>query len=267
MKKILVPTDFSPNEEKSLNYAVQLAKKTNGELLLIHSVKSDNYEEDIKNAEARLEIIGKTITESEGVKIDTKVYFGPTENSIRIATSENNIDMVIMGTLGNTAFVEKVFGSITASVIGKTIVPLLAIPLLSDWKTPKKILLAINEFKEKDKEIQPVVELARLFNASIQLAIFTDTDDDFVEDFAEHEAKISTFRDLLREKYKDIEIHAVHLASRKFKESLINWVDNKEIDMVAMLTHKKNIIEKIFSGSKTKKVSYYINVPLLAIPV
>ncbi|MBK6991044.1 MAG: universal stress protein [Chitinophagaceae bacterium] len=107
-------------------------------MLLIHSVKSDNYEEDIKNAEARLEIIGKTITESEGVKIDTKVYFGPTENSIRIATSENNIDMVIMGTLGNTAFVEKVFGSITASVIGKTIVPLLAIPLLSDWKTPKR---------------------------------------------------------------------------------------------------------------------------------
>ena len=96
MKKILVPTDFSPNAEKALNYAVQFAKKTNGELLLIHSVKSDNYEQDIKNAEDRLEIIGKTITESEGVKIDTKVYFGPTENSIRNATSENNIDMVIM---------------------------------------------------------------------------------------------------------------------------------------------------------------------------
>ena len=266
MKKILVPTDFSPNAEKALNYAVQIAKKTNGELLLIHSVKSDNYEQDIKNAEAQLELIGKTITDSEGVKINTMVYFGPTENSIRVATGENNVDMIIMGTLGNSAISEKLFGSITASIIGKTTVPLLAIPLLSDWKIPQKILLAINEFKEKDKEIQPVIELARLFNASIQVTIFTDTDDDFVEDFAAHEVKISTYRDLLKAQYKDIEIHAVHLASRHFKESLTNWVENNEIDMVVMLTHKKNIIEKIFTGSKTKKVSYYINVPLLAIP-
>lgn len=123
----------------------------NGELLLIHSVKSDNYEQDIKNAEAQLELIGKTITDSEGVKINTMVYFGPTENSIRVATGENNVDMIIMGTLGNSAISEKLFGSITASIIGKTTVPLLAIPLLSDWKIPQKILLAINEFKEKTK--------------------------------------------------------------------------------------------------------------------
>ena len=140
MKKILVPTDFSPNAEKALNYAVQIAKKMNGELLLIHSVKSDNYEQDIKNAEAQLELIGKTITDSEGVKINTMVYFGPTENSIRVATGENNVDMIIMGTLGNSAISEKLFGSITASIIGKTTVPLLAIPLLSDWKIPQKIL-------------------------------------------------------------------------------------------------------------------------------
>lgn len=266
MKKILVPTDFSSNAEKALNYAVQIAKKMNAELLLIHSVRSDNYEQDVKDAEAQLEMIGKTITDSEGVKINTKVYFGPTENSILVATSENNVDMVIMGTLGNTALSEKVFGSVTAGIIGKITVPLLAIPLLSDWKTPKKILLAINEFKEKDKEIQPVIELARLFNACIHVTIFTDTDDDFVEDFAEHEVNISAFRDLLKTQYKDIEIHAVHLASRHFKESLTNWIDEQEIDMVVMLTHKKNIIERIFTGSMTKKVSYYINVPLLAIP-
>lgn len=96
-----------------------------------------------------------------------------------------------------------------------------------------------------------------MFNASIQVTIFTDTDDDFVEDFAAHEVKISTYRDLLKAQYKDIEIHAVHLASRHFKESLTNWVENNEIDMVVMLTHKKNIIEKYLLEVRQKSVVLY----------
>jgi nucleotide-binding universal stress UspA family protein len=128
-------------------------------------------------------------------------------------------------------------------------------------------LLAINKFDEKETQLLPVIQMARLFKASIQVTIFTDTDDDFVEDYDEHEEKIANFRDILKEQYQDLEIHAVHLAGHHFRPSLEHWIGTNNIDMLVMLPHKKNIIEKIFEGSWTKKMSYHTTIPLLAIPV
>ncbi len=267
MKRILVPTDFSPNADKALNFAVQLAKKTEGEIFLIHGIESEMMDKEINNAGEKMALIKKSIADNEKIIITTKLFLGKPVQSVLNAIGECNTDVVVMGTLGNTALKEKIIGSITASVIGKSPVPVLAIPLLSEWKVPNKILLAINRFDEKETRLQPVIKLARLFGASVQATIFTDTDDDFVEDYDEHEEKIAAFRDILQAQYPDVEIHAVHLAGHHFSKSLNNWVDKNNIDILVMLTHKKNILESIFDRSKTKKMSYYINIPLLAIPV
>ena len=37
MKKILVPTDFSPNANKALDFAVQIAKQAQAEIILVHA--------------------------------------------------------------------------------------------------------------------------------------------------------------------------------------------------------------------------------------
>ena len=37
MKKILVPTDFSPEANKALDFAVQIAKQAKAEIILIHA--------------------------------------------------------------------------------------------------------------------------------------------------------------------------------------------------------------------------------------
>jgi nucleotide-binding universal stress UspA family protein len=267
MKKILVPTDFSPNAEKALDYAVQLVKKNEGEIFLLHAVESEMMEGDILKVAEKMALKIKNFADNENVRITTKVHNGTTLDAIHHAIREFNIDGVVMGTLGNTALSEKIIGSRTASVIGKSPVPVWVIPLLSEWKIPKKILLAINRFDEKEAQILPVIKMARQFFASVQVTIFTDTDDGYVEDYDEHELKIAAYRDMLKEKYPDVEIHAVHLAGHHFTEHVNNWIANNNIDIMVMLPHKKNIIEKILEGSMTKKMSYAVTIPLLTIPV
>lgn len=44
----------------------------NAELLLIHSVRSDNYEQDVKDAEAQLEMIGKQLLIVKELKLIPK---------------------------------------------------------------------------------------------------------------------------------------------------------------------------------------------------
>lgn len=267
MKKILVPTDFSPNADKALNFAVQIAKHSRGEIMLVHSTEADLTPETEKLATERLALLKTTIYENEVVNVSFKLYLETAEKAIQQAISDFNIDLIIMGTLGNAGIKEKIYGSKTSAVVGKSPVPVLVIPLLSDWKVPSKILLAVNHFEEAATMVEPVFVLAKLFNASVQVAVFTDMDDDYVEDYEEHEIKIAAFRDRMKIKHPGIEIHAVHLAGKHFDENLKNWIDSNNIDMLVMLTHKRNLLESIFNRSMTRKMSYHTDIPMLAIPV
>lgn len=266
MKKILVPTDFSPNADKALNFAVQIAKVSGAEILLIHAVETLVDDDDFKKMKDKLEVFAQSISSAELVKTGTRVFSDSSVNSIVNAVHENKPDLVVMGTNGSSGLKEVIYGSRTAAVIGRSPVPVLAIPLLAEWKAPKKILLAVNNFTMPDKLLSPVITLAKYYGSSLQVTVFTDTNDDYVEDFNQHEQKIADFRDGLKERYPDTEIHAVHLAGRHFRESLQAWVDKENIDMLVMLTHRRTLIGSIFNSSMTKKMSYHTNIPLLAIP-
>lgn len=267
IKHILVPTDFSPNATKALDHAVQIARQTQSSILLLHVVESNELLETTEANSEKMELIKKSIQQTGPVVINTKLIRGLAIDSILDTISADEIDLVIMGTVGNAGFSEKIFGSKTAKIISTSPIPVLAIPLLSEWGTHPDILLAINDFNVDDKKLNPVIQLARLLNSNLQVAIFTDTDDDYVEDYEVHEQQIASFRDALKIKYPDLAINAVHLASRHFMDSLLNWIDKNKIGMLVMLTHKRNIIESIFNQSLTRKMSYHTNIPLLAIPV
>ncbi len=267
MKNILVPTDFSSNAQKALNHAVQLAVKAKAKITLLHAVETFPIDEAIASASQKLEMIKKSIQSSENIAIDVQVEADASVNFILHAIDEFSIDLVVMGTLGNASLKEKIFGSRTAVVIEKCKVPILVIPLLSEWKKPQKILLAINKFEIDDEVLTPAIKIATLFQSSIQVTIFTDTDDDYVEDYKLHEKNIIAFREKLHAQYPTLEIHAVHLAGKHFRESLQQWIEENKIDILVMLTYKRNIIESIFNSSMTKKMSYHSDIPLLAVPV
>lgn len=267
MKVFFVPTDFSANAEKALNYAVQLAKLAKGEIVLYHAVPPDQLGDSVREAKLTMQEIATKIYEAEAIRTTVRAEEGLTISGIVAAIEAAGATLVVMGTLGNSGFKEKVFGSNTAALLGKTDVPMLVIPLMAEWKLPSKILVAINKFEADTTILDPVFELAGICGASVQLATFTDTDDDYVEDFVENEMKIARYRDMLKKKYPGSAIHAVHLAGKHFRDSLENWVENNAIDVLVMLTHKRNVIESIFNHSVTRKMTYHTDIPLLGIPV
>lgn len=266
MKRILVPTDFSPNADKALNFAVQIARKAGAEIMLIHAVETLMDDVDFSGMKGKLEEVAASIRSTEFVETSTRVFRDSSVNSVINAVYEHKPDLVVMGTNGSSGLKEVVYGSRTAAVIGRSPVPVLAVPLLAEWSIPRKILLAVNKFNVPDKLLNPVVTLARYFLSSIHVTVFTDMDDDYAEDFKKHENMIADFRDELREKYPETEIHAVHLAGRHFRESLQGWIDKEKIDLIVMLTHRRTLIGSIFNSSMTKKMSYHTNIPLMAIP-
>ncbi|MCY7311065.1 MAG: universal stress protein [Chitinophagaceae bacterium] len=279
MKKILVPTDFSPNAARAIDYAVRIAKLNNAILYIIHACdnldtlelenilpKAEYNKKITDKAFDNLAIIQKSIEETEQLEVNTQLYAGSVKDTIVVAAEEHQADLLIMGTMGVTSIRDEIFGSITAGVIGDCTVPVLAIPLEYDWSPPAKFLLAINHFDEVSDILQPVFDLAKVFNAEVRIVVFTDEDKAAAEFVADVNAIIFA-EEKLREKYGDLVINAEHLSGHHFDETINDYIDKNNIDLLAMTTHKRSFIGSIFNRSLTRKMSYHSKVPVLAIPV
>ncbi len=140
-KKILLPTDFSDESLYAMSYAVDLAKMFNAKLVMMHVIydieKASNLHiphpsitelyQDLENhAKRNLQSFG--IDLREGLQeVDTVVKRGiPYEEIIKFA-NENNVDLIIIGTLPRSG-VERFFvGSTTQRVIRNAPCPVLVV--------------------------------------------------------------------------------------------------------------------------------------------
>jgi len=280
MKKILVPTDFSPNATRAIDYAVQIAKLNKGTIWLVNSCEhldTLSLEAGLPKAEynkvmadkayAELELIQKSIIDTELIEVKTQLYSGPIVDTIVVAAEELQAELVIMGNLGITGLRERIFGTNTAAVISNSKIPVLAIPLEYDWSMPCKFLLAINNFNEASDIIHPVFDLAGVFRAEVKVVVFTDEDNAEATDFLQDEKGIQEAEEKLKIKYPNLIISAEHLSGRDFENSINNYIAENKIDLLAMTTHKRSFIGNLFNRSITRKMSYHAKVPLLSIPV
>ncbi|MBC7875326.1 MAG: universal stress protein [Ferruginibacter sp.] len=279
MKKILVPTDFSPNAARAIDYAVRIARLNQATICIIHvcdhlypftmeSISKEGYNQKITDdALENLDMIRKSIEETEKVAVSTQLYSGTVVDTIPGAAGEHSADLVIMGTLGITGIRDEIFGTNTAKVISNSTVPVLAIPLEYDWSTPSRLLLAINHFDEVNDILDPVFDLAKVFKAEVRLAVFTDEDNAAAADFLVDEKEVKQAEEKLREKYTGLVINAEHLSGHHFEESINEYIDSNKIDILSMTTHKRSLLGSIFNRSLTRKMSYHSKVPILSIPV
>lgn len=280
MKQILVPTDFSKCADNAIDFAVQSAKIVPAKIILLHSFEvKDNLYSDymgvnrefnvsmLNAANEKLAHLKKSIEETEGVVVDTFISTHSLYDAITKSVKEKKIDMVVMGTLGASGLKEKLWGSRTSAIIGKSDVPVMVIPIEYEWRKPQNILLATNHFEKEPAILDYLFELAELYMSRVQVAVFTDEDDDKAMTFLEHKRKISEYEEYLKDRYNEETLTSAHLSGEDFETTLQNFIKEKGIDILVMVTYQNTFWNRIFNPSKTKRMSYRTNIPLLAIPV
>ena len=280
MQTILVPTDFSLNANKALNYAAEVAKLSGAAVIIMHVtnlthasinesvILSEPLDNIVFNGvNQQLDILVTATGEITRGKVEKQLYNGLITDAIQQAALENKVDLIIMGTLGDSGVQEKLFGSITAKLISHVAVPLLAVPLMYEWVPPKNILLAINHFKESREVLTPLMKLASFLKAPIHVAVFTDEDNADAAEYLQNRRDIEQFCLSIQQQYPMLEVHPAAVYGHHFEEAIKSYIINNETGMLAMITHKRNFIESIFSKSLTKKMSYHTDIPLLSIPI
>jgi len=142
-KRILFCTDFSKNADFAFDYAVDAAARRPGcTLYLLHVIPEPNaqfwktyiYELEDVDAKAKRDIDAK-IDQAyrprapEGVNFEVHMRIGRDYMEILRFARENQVDLIVMGRQGHSAFEQFLFGSVTEKVVRKADCAVLVIPM------------------------------------------------------------------------------------------------------------------------------------------
>lgn len=114
--------------------------------------------------------------------------------------------------------------------------------------------------------MEPVILFAAMFNAKLSVTKFTDEDIAEAADYSENAELLFAYMEKLQHQYKTIQVEAKHLSGSELEETLQENIKNDAVDMLAMVTYQRSLLERLFHPSSTKKMALYTQVPLMIIP-
>lgn len=138
--KILYPTDFSDPSACALHYAVEMAKKFDAELVMLHVLLDEsqmvsfylpqltvkNLSKDMEDgAKAKMEEFISETNALDGVEYSTAMVKGIADEEIIKYANENSVDMIVLGTHGRTGLEHVIFGSTAEKVVRSASCPVL----------------------------------------------------------------------------------------------------------------------------------------------
>ncbi|MGO4770645.1 universal stress protein [Flavobacterium sp. W22_SRS_FK3] len=272
MKKILFPTDFSEAATNAFVHALEFAKVVNAELILLHTFEipvydsqffPENYAAIYSSIElAKFEMFKdeipklKTIAMErnlEEIVIKHRLMDGDLLYNLKNAVKEDDIDFVIMGTNGVSDWTTFFVGSNTSSVISGVDVPVLCVPIDAKFKNINVIGFT-TRYREKDKkELKKVLKIAKKMNAKVRsLYVKTTVSDVSLETTKEWESS-----------FADENVEFLVLPSDNVKETILDFILYKDVDILTTITHKRSFFEGLFDSSFSQKITKEVSIPVL----
>jgi nucleotide-binding universal stress UspA family protein len=138
-KNIVITTDGSENTQRAISYGIEIAKLSGAVVHALYVVNtpstiSESWTAGKKTVEEIMKIEGekalskvKEIGRSSGVEVKEVLLDGhPSDEIIKFAKN-NNMDLIVMGTLGKTGLEKFLIGSVAEKVVRGSKVPVMVV--------------------------------------------------------------------------------------------------------------------------------------------
>lgn len=138
-RNIVIATDGSENTQRAISYGIDIAKLSGATVHALYVVNTSPVISDswTVGKESIYEIIRsegekavsevKKIGEASGVEVREVVLDGYPGNEIIDFAENNNIDLIVMGTLGKTGLDRLLIGSVAEKVVRGSKVPVMVV--------------------------------------------------------------------------------------------------------------------------------------------
>lgn len=280
---ILVPTDGSAAAETAVETALDLAQRFDASLHAINVVKLDEYPVDVES-EAAEEVTQRgegtlaTVREQAadvGVSATTRVIetADPIHQTIIDYAIDHDAALIVMGTYGRTGLDRLVLGSVTERTLRTSPVPVLTvhedIALDPDFGT---VLVPTDGSGAANVAADHGVALAGATDAAMHVVHVVDltaVPGEFRSSEvlnALEEAGQQAVDDVI-DRTEDAGLRSVEASvlSGTPARAILDYADERDIDLIVMGTHGRTGLERYLLGSVTEKIVRVADVPVLTV--
>ena len=271
MKKILVPCDFSDSAVQAFKFAIDLARQSDGEILLLNIIElpvmhetalapalsfEESFLKEMKVAAEKNFDKMKAKWAKGGPKIQSFVEYGPIHLVIGRMAREKEADLIVMGTKGASGLKEFMIGSNTEKIVRSATVPVMAIKKSVSLASIKNIVFP-NTLEEDQEELALKVKALQTFFKATLHIVYINTPTNFKRDY-ETKPKLKSFakrfmlKDFTLSVYSDLDQET----------GLSSFVEEVKGDLVVMSTHGRTGLSRMMSGSIAEDVVNHIDCPI-----
>lgn len=282
---ILVPIDFSDYSLKAALVGFDISEKLKSKMVLYHSTPrpefltipySDvivydsalflNYEMQEKITNEKFEKFLNKMTAQvdperwKKARPEYIVKVGEADDDILSYIKIHAPRMIVMGIRGEDAEAEDLMGTTTAGVIFHSTVPVLAIPenAPDNWLANFKTIVYATNFEANDfVAIDKLLNLMKPFNTKV-VCLHVDQGDNGELD----EAMLEGMREALCEKYPYTGFDCRLVHNKNLSESIDKFILENEIDVLAVTTHRRNVLTRLFNPSISRKLVLHSKTPI-----
>jgi len=274
--KILLPTDFSKNAWQAINYATELYKNEYCDFYILNVFSATgNILESLMNMEPGSELYSAAKEKSEkglSTTLDKLILNkkGDVNHQFKTISSFNNvieaikqivekkdIEMIIMGTKGETYSRTTAFGSTATYVMEKIRnCPVIVVPKNAKTLLPKEIVFPTSyKTHYKRRELNYLTNLAKKCDATIEVLHISE-ENELSKNQKEN-------KQLLEEIIYDTNFK-FHSLSHNDVETAVNiFVESRDSDMVAFINKKHTFFGSVLTNPMVKGITFHSKVPIL----
>ncbi len=269
MKTIIVPVDFSDTSANAARYAAGLALQVKAETVILYNTYIANWQisevgvetvhqtayEGLQNLARELKTINPTVNYE--LIADNNYLYGGVEHLV----TEYRAELVVMGITGRGNVEQKLVGTNTTRFALKSSAPVLIIPPDATYEKIEKVVMCIDfvgglldhmpaeKVKRTIRELDAALTLLYIDNGNVNL---TKSD---LEGYSGVQAAHLMFDEV----NADIEVEQ----GKDIPSAVAQYAFDHKAQIVASVTMEHSFLDKIFKGSVTRKLAFYVNIPLL----
>jgi nucleotide-binding universal stress UspA family protein len=282
-RKIMVPLDGSELAERALEPASELAKRVNGELLLLSVAVPEFVVAELsgvgvywldqameRSRQEHLDYLQRVqgrITHSR-CTVNVAVKEGDPASTIVDIAAEKGIDLIIMSTHGHSGFTRWMLGSVTTKVFHKATCPVLAV---RSGEPISRVLITLDGSELAEQALEPGFEVAKRLGAQVRLLIMQATSEiDFTGIVELERAESGLGKKVLQHVYERDEKYLQNIADRyevitglkapivvadgPVAHGILHYAEEWGADLIVMATHGRTGLRRWVYGSITEKI-------------
>lgn len=255
---IIVPVDFSALSVNAARFAVHMIHgQPNTQIFLYHVYANEANGAEVSDALQKMKdaLVDESFVRIECLAEQSDDFIESLDRKIR----HLDASLVVMAVNEKSKLEQVISGSNSLRIIEKNLCPVLVVPHDAKYRAIKNVALA-SDFRDVQNSIPlvPVKKILSLFNPALHVVnvnseIYVSLNEEYLKE-----------RSNMLQMFEEFKPEFYFITTNDFHETLRQFIDDKNIDMVLTFPRKHSFLSNLIKGNNTKKLVHESAVPVLA---